>query len=473
MAGIEETRLTENEIISEGTGDSNPNPNTQIGERRKIESNKKSTCKTIRNFAIGIFTLIVCTVLIVRTSMLVAIPLQKINTKDPCLLNSTTDITSIFYSSSSKYIQRLSFVMMIIITLLEWPAHAFLFFHLYKFFEQKCTVWEKIYSWQSFLCKKCYKGLFVIFSLLVYTVAVILAITGDIIKLKYFPLCEDSQQTHQIITYVYYATTFFTYILEVAERWLMVRFTASIGAMWQNWYEQLIRNGQPNPMQGTQGSNATGGTQGSSDPTQGTQGPNATGGMQESSDPTQGTQGSNATQGSTNPMQGTQDSAATLTQVTTKKSSVIDFITIVNCVKPIYKIFRSFFVFQWIVHVYLLFAQLVYLLYPWIKDGIDSYQTDDKISKVLFTCNSAAVVYYALALIIPYVCGLKMNSYRRRYIRKARLTQEQLLRDDRENKSIFTPRVPGTGLSISLESPGYMLGVVLTMFGLVGALLAM
>ena len=318
--------------------------------------------------------------------------------------------------------------MMIIITVLQWPAHGYLLYYLYRFFAQKYPAWQQNYQvddgeykWASFIRRQHCKGAFFVLSLSVLTIAFMIAIAGDTVKLatERFSLdCEyPTLQARRILIYVYYATTFFTYVLEVAERYLMVCLTAFVGAMWHDGYEtrkKEMERAPPNPPNNTQ------------------------------------------------------------LQIT--NGYVDEFNKIVECAKAIYKIFRSFFVFQWLVHVYyLLFTQLVHLLYPWIKEGRSSFTntTEPNTTTGPFHSNTAAVIFYTLALLTVYVCGLKMNSYRRRYIRKAELTQEQLLKHDRENKSIFTPRVPGTGLSISLESPGYMLRVVITMFGLVGALLAM
>ena len=406
-----------------------PNPEAAV-HRRKISSNDgndDTMYKTVMKVAIGIFAVVVCSILIARTATLVIVPCLEFVAENPCLLNSTpiVKVTSMVYSSSSEYLRRLSVIMMIIITILQWPAHGYLLYYLYRFFAQEYPKWQQAnlvdegrYKWSSFVCRQRCKGTVVILSLSVLTIASVLIISGDIIKLarervslscKYHP---PLLYAHQIVTYIYYGTAFFTYMLEVAERYLMVCFTAFIGALWHDGYEtrkKEMKQAAPNNEQPQH----------------------------------------------------------------TTNGYVDEFDEIVNFVKPIYKIFRSFFVFQWLVHVYLLFTQLVHLLYPWIKEGGNTFVDPTESDTSPLYSNAAAVIFYALALLTAYVCGLKMNSYRRRYIRKAQLTHKELLKHDRENKSIFTPRVPGTGLSISLESPGYMLGVVLTMFGLVGALLAM
>ena len=398
-----------------------PNPEAANHRRTVIHAESKTcTYKTTAKFSIGIFAFVVCNVLVIRTLTLAIIPLLWLVAENPCLLNSTSTakVTSMVYNSSSEYIQRLSVFMMIVITVLQWPAHSYLLYYLYKFFAQKYPAWQQNYqveyNWASFIFRQRCKGAFVVLSLCVLTIASVIAMAGDTVKLATEQVSLDCKyptlHARRILTYVYYATTFVTYVLEVAEWYLMVCFTAFVGAMWHDGYKTRKKEMERAPSQ---------------------------------------------------------------LQIT--DSFVDEFNKIVECAKSIYKIFRSFFVFQWLVHVYLLFTQLVHLLYPWIKEGRSSFAntTESNTTTGPFHSNTAAVIFYTLALLTVYVCGLKMNSYRRRYIRKAELTQEQLLKHDRENKSIFTPRVPGTGLSISLESPGYMLGVVITMFGLVGALLAM
>ena len=81
-----------------------------------------------------------------------------------------------------------------------------------------------------------------------------------------------------------------------------------------------------------------------------------------------------------------------------------------------------------------------------------------------------------------------MNTYLRRYIRKVQKNQLNevetrplqyslthslfLIKIDSVAKSTFTPHIPGTGLSISLSSPGFMLSIILSVFALIGALVA-
>jgi hypothetical protein len=81
----------------------------------------------------------------------------------------------------------------------------------------------------------------------------------------------------------------------------------------------------------------------------------------------------------------------------------------------------------------------------------------------------------------------KMNSYLRQYIRdvqgkQLKAVEDQplqysithslfLIKNDSSTKSNFTPRIPGTGLSISLNNPGFMLSIIISVFALIGSLI--
>ena len=154
-------------------------------------------------------------------------------------------------------------------------------------------------------------------------------------------------------------------------------------------------------------------------------------------------------------------------------------------VTPIYKIFRSFFVFQWIIHLFGLFFHIAHLIRPWIRRGqiinAGMLIVTHQIYEFLY------IIFEGLALITTHVCALKMNAYLRRYIRKVQKDQLQeaktslqyslthslfLVKDESFAKATFTPRIPGTGLSLSLNSPGFMLSILLSVFALIGALVA-
>ena len=150
---------------------------------------------------------------------------------------------------------------------------------------------------------------------------------------------------------------------------------------------------------------------------------------------------------------------------------------------PIYKIFRSFFILQWIIHLFGLFFHIAYLLRPWIRYGqVTDFGETVVLQQIYQLLN---ILFEGLALVITHICALKMNAYLRRYIREIQKKQQEKTRDDDlqyslthlfliKNESVskanFTPRIPGTGLSISVSSPGFVVSIVLSVFALIGAL---
>ena len=145
----------------------------------------------------------------------------------------------------------------------------------------------------------------------------------------------------------------------------------------------------------------------------------------------------------------------------------------VKLVRPIYKIFQSFFVLQWIIHLFGLFFHISHLFHPWIRDNqtINSKTLPDIIHHVLF------VLFDGLAIGITYICALKMNAYLRRYVRDLQRKQLEAVEGNAVQyslthlfhikpesilKSNFTPRIPGTGFSISINNPSFMLSIVIS-----------
>ena len=110
---------------------------------------------------------------------------------------------------------------------------------------------------------------------------------------------------------------------------------------------------------------------------------------------------------------------------------IIEYTTIKDNVFPIYKIFQSFFVLQWIIHLAGLFCHIAYLLRPWVRNGSVANST----------------MQYSL-------------------------THLFLIKVESVSKSSFLPRIPGTGLSISVESPGFVLSIVFSVFALIGTLIS-
>ena len=167
------------------------------------------------------------------------------------------------------------------------------------------------------------------------------------------------------------------------------------------------------------------------------------------------------------------------------KPCLDDYEKRIEHVRPIYKIFQSFFVLQWIIHLFGLFFHIAHLIRPWIRRGQIANAGMLIITHQIY--EFLYIIFDGLALITTHVCALKMNAYLRRYIRKVQKKQLQeantslqyslthshfLIKEESFAKANFTPRIPGTGLSISLNSPGFMLSIVLSVFALIGALVA-
>ena len=169
---------------------------------------------------------------------------------------------------------------------------------------------------------------------------------------------------------------------------------------------------------------------------------------------------------------------------------ITEYMAIKDNVFPIYKIFRSFFVLQWIIHLAGLFCHIAYLLRPWVRNGpVDVDEDADMLIVTHQVYQSLHVLYNGLALVISYICALKMNTYLGRYVRDEQekqleegrkanstiqysLTHLFLIKVESVSKSSFLPRIPGTGLNISVESPGFVLSIVFSLFALIGTLIS-
>ena len=67
---------------------------------------------------------------------------------------------------------------------------------------------------------------------------------------------------------------------------------------------------------------------------------------------------------------------------TIHKKYLEEYETKLDLIKQIYKIFRSFFVFQWIVHLFGLFFHISHLIRPWIRRGQIMYTEADMLIKI-------------------------------------------------------------------------------------------
>lgn len=156
---------------------------------------------------------------------------------------------------------------------------------------------------------------------------------------------------------------------------------------------------------------------------------------------------------------------------------MIDYEERKELVKPIYKIFRSWFVFQWVHYTFELSHDLVYLLRPWIWD-----ETTSVINLDMFLIQHLSICLYdVLAILTSYLPALKMNAYMRRYVHRQQNQQKKNAKKTGSEaqyayalaefkiqpiqKSSFIPRVPGFGINISLDGPGFVLATVILITG--------
>ena len=143
----------------------------QVDEDQNPEDRKKPTmCSSshgsLRKITLIVFIIIMSLVLVARTGVVIAMPILKQSAKHQCSMNSTSvdiQVVSVVRSSSMEYLQRLSDVMMVIITILQWPEHGYLFCYLYRFFVKEYS------KWRQFFCETWYKGCLVMLFLSVLT----------------------------------------------------------------------------------------------------------------------------------------------------------------------------------------------------------------------------------------------------------------------------------------------------------------
>ena len=337
----------------------------------------------------------------------------------------------------------------------------------------------------------------------------------------------------KILTHIFHFSSMITNIVIVLVRLLMVYFTVMVGVMWRE--VTPIPNDSANRvgMNGSVNSQATGNTsnevsqaqasdQGqTADGSQGqasaylsvfqccTQcwkrsgslatrlGQKTDGSQAQANDPVQTSNGSQAQARDPAP-QNSQLVSDTFVEVCKKHTEyLIEYEIIVEKTRKIYKIFQSFFVLQWIIHLFQLFVHIAHLLRPWIRYG--QVQNANMLIITQQIDQLSYAVFNGLALVIAHVCGLKMNAYMRRYLREVQYHRSESLKDKLKaakgkyanedcleyslinlvpikeeciSKSAFTPRIPGTGLGISITNPGFIISIVLSVFALIGAMIA-
>ena len=148
-------------------------------------------------------------------------------------------------------------------------------------------------------------------------------------------------------------------------------------------------------------------------------------------------------------------------------------------VSPFYAIYQSWFVLQWLIYFFAILTDVTHLLRPLVAQA-------KSCASYNYAFIGSYILYGLLAFCIPYACGMKMNTYHRKYYEQ--LKREQLeashgkggsivqhayahmLHVQKQEKCDFVPYIMWTGISIPLNSPGYIMGTLLTIFALVGTL---
>lgn len=401
-----------------------------------------------------------------------------------CKKPSLDGLPSIFNSTDDINFNRLFDIVLIPVGFLHIPEHIYFLVYLYRFLKF-VKEWDKKYKedlrlkMRDFVSTKigrafCYIFILVLFMLVAIAIppACVLKVytNQNINKTTY---CDEQFEIiTRILTHIYHITSFITNGVVVLVRCLMIFLTIMVGAMWKSL------SGIKTATDGKPAANTDVGNL-----------PDQNDRQIQGLPVTVAEVHSAATDQGDNPYQNYSDMnhfKYDVDEVFSRHSRYMDeFKDIKEKVSHIYKIFQSFFVLQWIIHLFGLSSHIAHLVRPWIRHGqVDSPDmliVTHQIYQFLF------ILFDGLALTISHVCALKMNTYLRRYIKH---TQEKQLEEAKGRNlqlgfsyivlitsknvpnSSFSPRIPGTGLRIAINNPTFVLSIVLSTFGLIGALIA-
>ena len=145
---------------------------------------------------------------------------------------------------------------------------------------------------------------------------------------------------------------------------------------------------------------------------------------------------------------------------------------------PILDIYQQWFVVQWITYYFGLLTDLTHLLKPLVT------RSEETLSTYSYIQISFYIVYSLLAFGIPYVCGLKMSVYHRKYrkeLRKEQLSKKReaglmqhalahILTIEKHRECDFVPHIKWTGINIPIDGPGFTLCSILTILGFTAAI---
>ena len=148
---------------------------------------------------------------------------------------------------------------------------------------------------------------------------------------------------------------------------------------------------------------------------------------------------------------------------------------------PILYVFQAWFVIQWFIYYFQCLVDLTRTLYPLIKKT--------SCAKLIIAYRGSYTIYDFLSFVIPHVCGSKMNSYHQKYLKEKRKEQLDTARSEQHGSQVqyikayslriekdedgdFVPKIPGTGINIPLDSSGYILSILLSIFALLGGFIS-
>ena len=145
----------------------------------------------------------------------------------------------------------------------------------------------------------------------------------------------------------------------------------------------------------------------------------------------------------------------------------------IDKIKPLFRVFQTWFVFQWFHYFFQTVTDFTQTIHQWI--------TGTNHPTLLIAYRGIHTAFDILAFGIPHVCGLKLNDYHQQYLRDVKRKQLEAAQSklqyvkaysltiEKDSDGDFVPRIPWTGIKIPLHSPGYTLGILLTIFALISS----
>ena len=156
--------------------------------------------------------------------------------------------------------------------------------------------------------------------------------------------------------------------------------------------------------------------------------------------------------------------------ITEHYKCVNDYMQRVHKIHQLLRVFQTWFVLQWFHYFFQAIIDATQTLHQWIT-GTDH-------PELLIASRGIHTLYDILAFAIPHVCGLKINAYHEQYLRHERKKLLRATQSKREHAKAyslqiekskygdFVPRIRATGIKIPLDSTGYTLTILLSIFAL-------